>query len=60
MVFFARFCSSLRYQRRIAGQIASKGYGAQVRAHGHVKKLLQVCMAFCGKEVALAYRQVTV
>ena len=39
-------------------QIASKGYGAQVRAHGHVKKLLQVCMAFCGKEVALEYREV--
>ena len=39
-------------------QIASKGYGAQVRSHGHVKKLLQVCMAFCGKQVALAYREV--
>ena len=40
-------------------QIASKGYGAQVRAHGHVKKLLQVCMAFCGKEVALKYEHIT-
>ena len=39
-------------------QIAAKGYGSQVRAHTHVKKLLQVCMAFCGKEVALAYREV--
>ena len=37
-------------------QIASKGYGAQVRAHAHVKKLLQVCMAFCSKEVGLACR----
>ena len=40
-------------------QIASKGYGAQVRAHGHVKKLLQVCMAFCGKQVALKYEHIT-
>ena len=39
-------------------QIASKGYGSQVRAHAHVKKLLEVCMAFCGKEVALEYREV--
>ena len=38
-------------------QIAAKGYGAQVRAHAHVKKLLEVCMAFCGKQVALAYRE---
>ena len=41
------------------GQIVSKGYGVQVRAHGHVKKLLQVCLAFSGKEVALKYDQVT-
>ena len=40
-------------------QIASKGYGAQVRAHAHVKKLLQVCMAFCGKQVALKYEHIT-
>ena len=41
-------------------QIANKGYAAQVRAHTHVKTILQVCMAFCGKEVALEYRQVMV
>ena len=41
-------------------QIANKGYAAQVRAHAHVKTILQVCMAFCGKEVALEYRQVMV
>ena len=40
-------------------QISRKGYASQLRAHGHVKKLLQVCMAFCGKEVALEYRIVT-
>ena len=40
-------------------QIAAKGYGSQVRAHGHVKKLLQVCMAFFGKQVALKYEQIT-
>ena len=41
-------------------QIANKGYATQVRVHAHVKKLLEVCMAFCGKEVALEYRQVMV
>ena len=40
-------------------QIASKGYTTQVRAYGHVKKVLQVCMAFCGKQVALKYEQIT-
>ena len=40
-------------------QISNKGYAAQVRAHGHVKTILQVCLAFCGKEVALNYEQVT-
>jgi hypothetical protein len=40
-------------------QIASKGYDTRVRAYGHVKKLLQVCMAFCGKQVALKYEQIT-
>ena len=38
-------------------QIAKKGYAAKLREHDHVKTLLQVCMAFCGKEVALEYRQ---
>ena len=39
-------------------QIASKGYAAQVSLHAHVKTMLEVCLAFCGKEVALAYREV--
>ena len=39
-------------------QITGKRYGCQVRGHAHVKKLLQVCMAFCGKQVALKYEQV--
>ena len=34
------------------------GYGTQAKSHGHVKKLLQVCLAFCGKQVALKYEQV--
>ena len=40
-------------------QISNKGYAAQVRAHGHVKTILQVCLAFCGKQVELNYEQVT-
>ena len=39
-------------------QIGAKGYGTQAKAHGHVKQLLQVCLAFCGKQVALKYEQV--
>ena len=39
-------------------QISGKGYAAQVRAHAHVKTILEVCLAFCGKEVALEYREV--
>ena len=40
-------------------QISNKGYAAQVRAHEHVKTILQVCLAFCGKQVELNYEQVT-
>ena len=41
-------------------QIEAQGYAAKLKEHAHVKTILEVCMAFCGKEVALAYRQVTV
>ena len=41
-------------------QIASKGYASQVSSHSHVQRILEVCLAFCGKEVALEYRIVTV
>ena len=41
-------------------QISNKGYAAKLREHAHVKMILEVCMAFCGKEVALEYRQVMV
>ena len=41
-------------------QISGKGYASQVRAHAHVKTILEVCLAFCGKEVALEYRKITV
>ena len=40
-------------------QISTKGYGTHARSHAHVKKLLQVCLAFCGKEVALKYEEIT-
>ncbi|MEM7383107.1 MAG: PD-(D/E)XK nuclease domain-containing protein [Bacteroidota bacterium] len=40
-------------------QISTKGYGMHAKSHAHVKKLLQVCLAFCGKEVALQYEEIT-
>ena len=40
-------------------QIRAKGYGTQAKSQAHVKKLLQVCLAFSGKEVALQYEEVT-
>ena len=36
-------------------QIIEKKYSAKAKAQPHVKSVLQVSMAFCGKEVALAY-----
>ncbi|MEM7383136.1 MAG: AAA family ATPase [Bacteroidota bacterium] len=39
-------------------QISTKGYGTHAKSHAHVKKLLQVCLAFCGKEVALQYEEI--
>ena len=41
-------------------QIEAQGYATKLKEHAHVKTILEVCMAFCGKEVALAYRQVMV
>ena len=40
-------------------QIRAKGYGTQAKSQAHVKKLLQVCLAFSGKEMALQYEEVT-
>ena len=39
-------------------QIASKGYGTRAKAHPHVKTLLQLCLAFAGKQVAMKYKEV--
>ena len=39
-------------------KIAAKGYGVQVKSHAYVKKLLQFCLAFCDKEVALQHAAV--
>ena len=38
-------------------QIVEKGYVAKVKAQPHVKSVLQVSMAFCGKDVVLAYKE---
>ncbi|MEN0016641.1 MAG: PD-(D/E)XK nuclease domain-containing protein, partial [Bacteroidota bacterium] len=39
-------------------QISAKQYSTVLKAHGHVKSALQVCLAFCGKEMVLRYDQV--
>ena len=38
-------------------QIVEKHYLAKVKEHTHVKSIWQVSMAFCGKDVALAYER---
>ena len=40
-------------------QIETKGYATRAKAHAHVKKVFQVCLAFCGKEVVMKYQEVT-
>jgi len=40
-------------------QIEAQGYATKLKEHAQVKRMLEVCMAFCGQEVALEYRQVT-
>ena len=39
-------------------QIVDKAYSTQLKSHSHVKKVLQVGLAFCGKKVAVRYEQV--
>ncbi|MEO1219699.1 MAG: PD-(D/E)XK nuclease domain-containing protein [Bacteroidota bacterium] len=39
-------------------QIVGKEYDVQVKVHSHVRRMLQVCIAFCGKKVAVQYEQV--
>ncbi|MEO1301312.1 MAG: AAA family ATPase, partial [Bacteroidota bacterium] len=39
-------------------QIVDKEYDVQVKVHGHVRRMLQVCLAFCGKKVAVQHTRV--
>ncbi|MEO1301190.1 MAG: PD-(D/E)XK nuclease domain-containing protein, partial [Bacteroidota bacterium] len=39
-------------------QIRDKQYSIVLQAHSHVKRALQVCLAFCGKEMAMKYAEV--
>ncbi|MEO1301454.1 MAG: PD-(D/E)XK nuclease domain-containing protein [Bacteroidota bacterium] len=39
-------------------QIVDKAYSTQLKSHSHIKKVLQVGLAFCGKQVASKYEQV--
>ncbi len=36
-------------------QINDKRYDAKIKEHKHVKKIIKISMAFCGKEVAMQY-----
>ena len=40
-------------------QIETKGYATRARAHDHVKKVLQICLAFSGKDVVMKHQEVT-
>ena len=40
-------------------QIETKGYATRAKAHAHVKKVFQICLAFCGKEVVMKHQEVT-
>ncbi|MEO1219091.1 MAG: AAA family ATPase [Bacteroidota bacterium] len=39
-------------------QIINRRYSTALQVQTHVKRALQVCLAFCGKEMALQYNQV--
>ncbi|MEO1219615.1 MAG: PD-(D/E)XK nuclease domain-containing protein [Bacteroidota bacterium] len=39
-------------------QIVDRKYSTQVKMHSHVKSILQVSLAFCGKEMAAQYERV--
>ena len=40
-------------------QITQKGYATRAKAHEHVKKVLQICLAFSGKDVVMKHQEVT-
>ena len=40
-------------------QIEAKGYATRAKAHAHVKKVLQICLAFSGKDVVMKHKEVT-
>ena len=40
-------------------QIEAKGYATRATAHDHVKKVLQICLAFSGKDVVMKHQEVT-
>ncbi|MEO1219132.1 MAG: AAA family ATPase [Bacteroidota bacterium] len=40
-------------------QIRDKQYSTALRLHSHVKRALQICLAFCGKEMTLKYAEAT-
>jgi hypothetical protein len=41
-----------------AGLVQEKSYLAKVKEHVHVRSVLQVSLAFCGKEVAVVHERV--
>ena len=39
-------------------QLEKKDYNTRVKGHAHVRKLLQIFLAFSGKQVAMKYKEV--
>ena len=39
-------------------QIATQGYATRAKAHAHVKKVLQICLAFSGKDVVMKHEEI--
>ena len=39
-------------------QIETKGYATRAKVHDHVKKVLQICLAFSGKDVVMKHKEI--
>ena len=43
----------------LAADSIQKGYATRAKGHAHVKKVFQICLAFCGKDVVMKHQEVT-
>ncbi len=59
-------CASLLVSRQFISEeytakaglapINDKRYDTKIKEHKHIKKIIKISMAFCGKEVAMQYQ----